>query len=214
MPIKLDAVKWYDARTVKAGVAVVEQVTADDLDKPTPCTGWSLADLLAHMTAQHRGFAAAARGDGADPRHWATEPPSIAQYREAAADVFAAFGEVTDREQDFMLPEITSAMPFPAWQAIGFHFIDYVVHAWDVARTLGLPHAPEPDIAEAALPIALAVPDGPSRLAPGAAFAPPLPPVPARPAPRGSRGTSAGTAPFAEILRALGRNPAWSPTNR
>ncbi|WP_415795013.1 maleylpyruvate isomerase N-terminal domain-containing protein, partial [Mycolicibacterium frederiksbergense] len=43
-------------------VAIVEAVTASDLDLPTPCAGWTVADLLAHMTVQHRGFAASVRG--------------------------------------------------------------------------------------------------------------------------------------------------------
>src|ERR1700744_1472971 len=57
---------------VLASVDVVSAVTADDLAKPTPCAGWNLADLLAHMTVQHRGFAAAARGHGADEAVWQT----------------------------------------------------------------------------------------------------------------------------------------------
>ncbi|THA32831.1 hypothetical protein [Streptomyces sp. A1547] len=57
-------------------------------------------------------------------------------------------------------------------RAIGFHFLDYVVHTCDAARALDLPFAPDPDIPDAALPIALAVPNGADRTRPGAAFAP------------------------------------------
>ena len=46
--------------------------------EPTPCEGWTLADLLAHMTVQHRGFAAAARGLGADPDVWRVETVAAA----------------------------------------------------------------------------------------------------------------------------------------
>ena len=53
---------------VLASVDVVSAVTTDDLSRPTPCAGWNLSDLLTHMTVQHRGFAAAAHGLGADPR--------------------------------------------------------------------------------------------------------------------------------------------------
>src|ERR1700736_5927253 len=55
---------------VLASVDVVGAVTANDLRRPTPCEGWSLADLLAHMTVQHHGFAAAARGAGAESAVW------------------------------------------------------------------------------------------------------------------------------------------------
>src|SRR5256885_1255762 len=37
----------------------VERVTNSDLDRQTPCAAWTLADLLAHMIGQHRGFASA-----------------------------------------------------------------------------------------------------------------------------------------------------------
>jgi uncharacterized protein (TIGR03083 family) len=49
---------------VNASVDIVNAVTPGDLDRPTPCAGWNLSDLLTHMTVQHRGFAASARGAG------------------------------------------------------------------------------------------------------------------------------------------------------
>src|SRR5258705_7417724 len=67
----------YDFRSfyraaVLASVDIVDNVTPNDLHRPTPCAGWDLSRLLAHMTVQHRGFAAAASGDGADPARWDT----------------------------------------------------------------------------------------------------------------------------------------------
>jgi uncharacterized protein (TIGR03083 family) len=41
--------------------AVVGQVEDADLGRPTPCGGWDLAALLAHLVGQDRGLAAAAR---------------------------------------------------------------------------------------------------------------------------------------------------------
>ena len=91
---------------VLASVDVVSAVTADDLAKPTPCAGWNLADLLAHMTVQHRGFAAAARGHGADeaiwqpatvPTRWQPTPP--APTAAAAAEVIDAFAGADVLEQ-------------------------------------------------------------------------------------------------------------------
>jgi hypothetical protein len=38
----------------------VSQAGAADLARPTPCTGWTLGDLIGHMTAQHYGWTAAA----------------------------------------------------------------------------------------------------------------------------------------------------------
>ena len=52
----------YDIRpfhrvAVLATVDVVTTVTMDDLRRTTPCNGWNVSQLLAHMTVQHRGFA-------------------------------------------------------------------------------------------------------------------------------------------------------------
>src|ERR1700689_1924511 len=110
-----------------ASVDVVSAVTADDLAKPTPCAGWNLADLLAHMTVQHRGFAAAGGG--------AAAPAGSSSA--AATEVIDAFAGDGVLDSEFALPEFGPGAMFPAAMAIGFHYVDYVVHGWDVARTLG-----------------------------------------------------------------------------
>jgi uncharacterized protein (TIGR03083 family) len=88
------AIVGLDARAVRASVQIVSQASAADLARPTPCPGWTLAELLAHMTAQHNGFAAAAAGDGADLVHWQTGAPvddPVGEYAAAAERVMAAF---------------------------------------------------------------------------------------------------------------------------
>ncbi len=75
MPAKGEIVQ-LDAQAVGASVEVVSRVSRADLGRPTPCDGWTLADLLAHMTVQHIGFAAAAAGNGADLARWHTGAPA------------------------------------------------------------------------------------------------------------------------------------------
>ncbi|TQS27758.1 TIGR03086 family metal-binding protein [Microbispora sp. KK1-11] len=190
-------IRELDRRAVQASVEVVAEVRPGDLERPTPCAGWTLADLLAHMTAQHLGFAAAAEGRGADPDVWRERPgpDPVWAYAAAAERVITAFAAEGVLDRGFVLPEVGVDAPFPAVHAIGFHFIDYLVHGWDVARALGIAYEPAPDLAKAAWPIALAVPDGDYRERPGAAFAPSVPA-----APDASR--------FDQILARLGRTPA------
>jgi uncharacterized protein (TIGR03086 family) len=186
-------------RAVLASVEVVSRVTAADLGRDTPCAGWHLGDLLTHMTAQHRGFAAAAQGAGADLAAWQPRPlgdDPAGEYATAAHQVLDAFAADGVLARDFALPEITTARTFPGAEAITFHLVDYVAHGWDVARSLGLPYELDPEVLELALRIAKAVPDGESRLAPGAAFAPAV--------------SVPENAPALDLVVALlGRSPAW-----
>ncbi|WP_078613570.1 TIGR03086 family metal-binding protein [Streptomyces katrae] len=201
MRMNLTAVKAFNDRAVRESIAAVRRADVEDLTRPTPCSAWNLGELLVHMTAQHRGFAAAARGDGGNLAHWKGEvpgPEAVGRYLAAAEAALAAFAEVSSMEQEFALPEFGEGAVFPAIRAIGFHFLDYVVHTWDVARALDLPFVPDPDILDAALPIALAVPNGADRTRPGAAFAPSLP-----------EPTDSDT--LTRILMHLGRSLSWAP---
>ncbi|WP_433797132.1 TIGR03086 family metal-binding protein [Actinoplanes sp. CA-252034] len=183
-----------DRQAVALSVGLLDPVTPDDLSRPTPCAGWDLAHLIAHMSAQHRGFAAAAAGRGADPEPWRIVPTDdpVADHRKAADEVLAAF--TTAEQAEFTMPEIAS-QTIPALMAVGFHLVDYVVHAWDVAVARGVPFDPAPELVAACLPIALRVPDDDQRLSPGAPFAPAVP-------------VDETATPLDRLLAALGRNPA------
>ncbi|MFD4629304.1 TIGR03086 family metal-binding protein [Streptomyces sp. NPDC058284] len=191
-----------DRTAVHTSLQVLSHVRdASDWECPTPCAGWDLRRLVTHMTAQHHGFAAAARGAGDDRTFWlelnlGSDP--LARYEESVRHVVAAFAEyaAAATEQRFTLPEIGGS--FPGRVAVGFHLLDYVVHAWDVAATLGVPVTFPDEVLAAALAVARRVPAGPERRVPGAAFAPPLP-VPA------------DASPLAEMLTRLGRAPLNAP---
>jgi uncharacterized protein (TIGR03086 family) len=186
-----------DAEAVRTSIDLVSRATADDLSRPTPCRAWTLYGLLAHMATQHYGFAAASRGEG-DPAIWKLRDlgdDPVKAYVASAEHVLAAFAEdgVTDRQ--FPLPEFGPNLSFPGHQAISFHFIDYVVHSWDVAKTLGIPVTFTPAAIEAATTVAQIVPTGDVRLSPGAAFAPDL--------------TWPGDDALEQIVAHLGRSPRW-----
>ncbi|MEH1011906.1 TIGR03086 family metal-binding protein [Micromonospora sp. CPCC 206060] len=192
-------IRGLNERAVRTSVEIVSRVTGDDLACTTPCAGWTLAELLAHMTIQHHGFAAASAGNGADPAVWHPRPPGddpIQEYAVAAEQVIAAFAGDGVLDRPFALPEISTTTAFPGALAIRFHFIDYVVHSWDVARALGVDVSFPDEVLHAALLTARAIPDGPERLLPGAAFRPGLP-------------VTDGLDPLSETLTRLGRSPDW-----
>lgn len=207
MPTVITDLRELDRRAVEVSTDIVRRVRPSDLGRPTPCSEWNLGDLLGHMTAQHRGFAAASRGQGADLTLWKSDPgalDAVGDYQSAASAVLSAFAVEGVPERSFTLPEISTEIAFPGSQAIGFHFIDYVVHGWDVARTLGERYVLDDALAAAAERIAAMVPDGPERLSASAAFRPALRPSPATDPVEGP-----ATTPLDRVLLALGRSPDW-----
>jgi uncharacterized protein (TIGR03086 family) len=168
-------IRELDRRAVLRSVRIVDGLKPDQLDAPTPCGNWTLRELLAHMIAQHNGFAAVAGGEIEDLSVW-TNPPigadPAAEYAAAAERVIAAFAAEGVLDSRFWLPEIRDGGLFPATMGISFHFVDYVVHGWDVAAALGMPSDFDEDLLLGALEVAKVVPTGAARLAPGAAFGP------------------------------------------
>ncbi|MFD5469432.1 TIGR03086 family metal-binding protein [Streptomyces sp. NPDC127105] len=193
-------IRKLDRTAVLETVRLVRQADPTDWDLPTPCAGWTLRQLVAHMAGQHHGFAAAAAGGGEDLAVWQPsalgEDPSTT-YRAAAWTAIDAFAEQGVLIREFLLPEISATRRFPASVAIGFHFLDHVVHGWDVARTLGVPLDLGEEVAEAALAFALRVPDDERRLIPEPLFRPALPAAP-------------GASSLDLVLTSLGRSPDWS----
>jgi uncharacterized protein (TIGR03086 family) len=184
-----------DAEAVRASIDLAGRATSADLSKPTPCRAWTLYGLLAHMATQHYGFAAAARGD-TDSETWKLRDlgdDPVKAYIESAEHVLEAFAEPGVAERTFHLAEFGSE--FPGSQAVSFHFIDYVVHSWDVAKSLGTTVAFNPDVLSAAQGVAQVVPTGEVRQVPGTPFAADVP--------------YSGDDRLDAIVAHLGRNPAW-----
>lgn len=193
-----------NARAVRASIAVVDRVHAADLTRPTPCAEWNLTELLTHMTAQHRGFAASANGNGADLSVWENRPlgpDPVAEYRKAAEEVLAAFAEEGVLARQFAIPEVAKNATFPADVALAMHTVDYLVHAWDVARAIGVEFSADLDAVRATAALVAMIPDGPERLAPGASFRPVVP-------------VAADANEFDRMLGACGRDPNWRPEPR
>ncbi|MFJ9775601.1 TIGR03086 family metal-binding protein [Kitasatospora sp. NPDC101157] len=193
------------AQAMELAVEVVDAVRPDQLDRPTPCAGWTLRRLLEHCVGQHRGFAAAARGAGPDLVLFAdatlgTDPAE--DFRRTGADLVAAFREAATTDRALWLPEIRDGGPFPLAQAVGFHLVDTLVHGWDAAAALGAADRlvtaveDDDDLAAALLAVSEAVPNTPEARAPGRAFRPGL-----------EAGGGAGR--FDRALALLGRDRAW-----
>ena len=192
-------------QAVQTSVDVLADVTHEQLSLPTPCSGWTLDQLVAHMTVQHLGFAASARGmvthrDFWDPGRVAADVAAdpVGVYTTAAQDALDAFADGGVLQRPFALPEFGDETTVPGSVALAMHFVDYVAHGWDVARTLARPFTLPDDVSGAALAIALGVPDDESRHGAHAVFGPAV-----RPAD--------GATDLDRFLAHLGRTPEWAP---
>lgn len=192
-------IRELSRRTLETTVQIVAGIKPDQLTAPTPCSEWDLRALLAHMIGQHYGFAAAARGEESDHTVFGARPVGedpAAQYAQAAREVSTAFREEGLLGRRFWLPEIHETARFPAPAAISFHLLDFVVHGWDVARSIGVVARFDDDLIAAALAVAEQIPEGESRLEPGAQF---------RPTVRVPEDAS----PMDRLIAMTGRSPSW-----
>jgi uncharacterized protein (TIGR03086 family) len=178
-------------RALDVTTSLVRDLTDDQLGRPSPCAGWDLRALLEHMVGQNHGFAdAVSSGADVPVAGFAPRAYSVAAWEESAARVSAAFADAPG-EREVLLVEISPEQRFPVALVLGFHLLDTVVHSWDVATSVGREFRPDDETAGIVCEMAAAVPAGPAREAPGAAFAPPVD-VP-------------GDDPWATALALLGR---------
>lgn len=184
--------------------ALIEAVPDGGLADPSPCSEYSVGDLLDHIAGITVAFGGAAaksqgqsatmgpRGDAANlDRQWRTSlPRRLDTLADAWSDPAAWTGMTKVGGQD--LPgEIAGVVAYG----------ELTVHGWDLARATGISFAPDP----AGLPQLFAIIHqsfGPeSDAARGSAFGPAV--------------AVAGDAPvFDQVLGLLGRDPRWSGTVR
>jgi uncharacterized protein (TIGR03086 family) len=131
---------------------IVMGVRPEDLTLPTPCRDWDVRLLLNHIIGGNYMFAEVARGGQADASgvmddHTLPDPGS--NYIKSADEVLAAWAEPGAMQRRCKMP--FGEIPAPA--AVSIHFLDVVVHGWDLARATGQDTTIEPDLAAEALDI-------------------------------------------------------------
>jgi uncharacterized protein (TIGR03086 family) len=180
--------------------AAAASISDADRDAPTPCSQWTITQVLQHAAGDQVAWAAAL-GTGTGP----------------AENPFAPSGHLDGRVDDLLGPALTTARtawagvkaddevptplpqgPLPAQVAAGACALDAAIHAWDIAAALGRPgFLPDP-LAGRLLPVAREIVEP---LRQFGAYAQALPPRP-----------DDNTA--AQLLRYLGRDPQWRAPSR
>jgi uncharacterized protein (TIGR03086 family) len=126
---------------------VIDGVQVDQLDDKTPCTEWTVRDLLSHMIAVVAGLGDTAAGRPRADFELSDDP--AAQFRLASAAALAAWQSpgVLDRVVD------GGPGPMPGRVLAGINLLDTATHTWDLAVATGQPRALPDDVAEAALEV-------------------------------------------------------------
>jgi uncharacterized protein (TIGR03086 family) len=131
---------------------IVVGVRPEHLLEPTPCRDWNVRLLLNHIIGGNHTFAEVARGGRPDPTGEMddyTLPDPGTNYIASADAVLAAWAEPGAMERRVHMP----FGDIPASAAVSIHFLDIVVHGWDLARATGQDTTIEPDLAAEALDI-------------------------------------------------------------
>lgn len=176
----------------------VRAVPNDGWHLPTPCAGWTVAQVFQHAVGDQIGFAAALTGEpgpdfnpfapsgdmeGVDPAAFLEDALARAAKAWAGADRDAAEVPVP--------PPPHKLSPWSGSAACG---LDAAVHAWDIAVATGRPSPLTPELARPLLKVAREIVEP---LRPRGAYTAALAP-------------DEGDDDVAVLLRYLGRAPLWS----
>lgn len=138
--------------------AVLSNVTAADLDKPTPCKSWAVRDLINHIIGGAHWFGASTEAGvapEAEEIDW-TKGDMLASFDEGVARAIAAFGTPGAQEKIVKLP----FGEFPGSAFMGLATSDTFTHGWDLAKATGQSTDLDPPLAERLLEMAaMMVPD-------------------------------------------------------
>jgi uncharacterized protein (TIGR03086 family) len=128
-------------RACAATESIVDQVTPADYGLATPCTEWTVHDLLNHLIGTLHLGAALLSGNGPAVNMVPGEVPAddlvgddpVKAYRIGVEALLAA----ANAEDPIARTIDTPLGPMPGGVLVGFTTLDIVVHGWDVARALG-----------------------------------------------------------------------------
>lgn len=160
-------------RSLTYTCARLGEVRGELLHRRTPCAGWRLADLLAHMEDALDAFTEAAGGSVAvgAGRGAAGPVPAIQAKARALREVWAA-----PAPGDVVIEAGAGRHDLQAPLLVATAALEVAVHGWDVGRATGTVDPLPEELARELLPVARVLVGPADR---GVRFAPPRP-APAR----------------------------------
>ncbi|HEX3826863.1 MAG TPA: TIGR03086 family metal-binding protein [Sporichthyaceae bacterium] len=157
---------------------LMSSLSPESVGRPTPCAGWTAADLVEHVTANPYGFAEWAGDDRHVPVPASADPDRTAGERYGAAiwSVLCAYTATGVLDKDLPTPFGDR----PGAVVLAVCFADQLTHLWDLAYALGAPVTVPDRLAQDAIDVWTAFIEQPLRN--GDTFADPVDIHPAAPA--------------------------------
>ncbi len=188
--MNIDQIRSLDGEALQLLRGDVQALTSADLDRPTPCAGWSVSDLLDHMTVEHLAIVGQpAAVDG-------TSAGTSQERFEAGCDRWLEYFATAPARVH--IPSFGADVPVE--RVLAVHFADMIVHRWDLAAALGVPCDVDPRLLERADAVAdfATAADSPL-VGEAAAYRPALPADP-------------NATPLQNLVRRYGRDHQWAAT--
>lgn len=114
---------------------LVDGVDASQWGESTPCSEFTVKDLVSHMVGWSSSFVAAAEGEQpqGDPASYQASDSSAAEFRSAVHRIVAGW---RDHGRDRKV-SLIGAGPMPADMVFDMTLMEYLAHGWDLARATG-----------------------------------------------------------------------------
>ncbi|MDQ4025348.1 MAG: TIGR03086 family metal-binding protein [Actinomycetota bacterium] len=158
-------------RAAQATGKIVAGISPEQMDAPTPCTEWSVRDLLNHLIASYEtigGTMGAGIANAASTDFTATD--HVAAYQGAAAKAIKALAAPGALERKFEMPWGET----PGNVLLGLTIADTVVHGWDLAKGTGQDATVDSELAEAVYRTTSSMMEPQGSFPRGSAFADPV----------------------------------------
>lgn len=175
-------------------IDLVKDLKDEDLNTTSTCGGWTVRDILKHVT--QNAYAAAARGQG--------EKYDAGADQRLGNDLREEFRIASDAAWEYNKRDerLTESIDFAGSQqpgaiAVAFGFADILIHQWDISRSLGRPIRLRAEHVTDAIKISELIPAGDDFRGPGKPFAPIV--------------EIDSDDPQDRLLSLSGRDPSWTP---
>ena len=174
-----------DRRACELNIKLLKEMTQADLSMATPCAEWNVRELVQHQVDTTANFTSEVRGTTITGAPVVNDPLGV--YTAAVQEAWNAFDTAGMLDAEWNFPGFGKQS---GQTIVAAHYLDNLIHAWDLAKAVGQHLTFTDDMATAATRIASHYPEGIS------AFAPPVP-----------AGENATTTD--RLVASLGRSPKW-----